>query len=75
VAAKEAAMKAVGTGWAGGVRWLDIEIGSPGGAVPRLTLGGAILAHASSRGIRETLVSLSHDGDYAVATVVATDGR
>ena len=74
LAAKEAAMKAIGTGWASGVRWVDMEVCSPGGTVPRLSLAGEARAHAEARGIREVLVSLSHDRDYAVAVVVATDG-
>ncbi len=75
LAAKEAAMKAIGTGWSLGVRWQDLEVHSPGGAPPRLTLTGAARTRARSLGVRQTLVSLSHDGEYALATVMATDGR
>jgi len=73
-AAKEAAMKAIGTGWAHGVRWVDMEVRSSGGTVPHLFLAGEAQAHAEARGVRQVLVSLSHDRDYAVAVVVATDG-
>jgi len=72
LAAKEAAMKALGTGWGQGVGWLDIEVRSAGRTPPRLTLSGAARLEAERRGIRQTLVSLTHDGDYAVAVVVAT---
>jgi holo-[acyl-carrier protein] synthase len=75
VAAKEAAMKALGTGWSLGVRWLDVEVQSGGGAPPVLRLDGVARARADARGIRQTLVSLSHDGGYALAVVMATDGR
>jgi len=75
LAAKEAAMKALGTGWSLGVRWLDIEIQSGGDTPPSLRLDGVARMRAEGRGIRETLVSLSHDGGYALAVVMATDGR
>lgn len=72
-AAKEAAMKALGTGWGAGVHWHDIEIRSTERTPPLLALSGAARRHAEGRGVRRTLVSLSHDGEYAVAVVVATD--
>jgi holo-[acyl-carrier protein] synthase len=75
LAAKEAAMKALGTGWGLGVRWLDIEIRSGDGTPPCLSWTGAAGSRAEVLGIRQTLVSLSHDGGYALALVVATDGR
>jgi holo-[acyl-carrier protein] synthase len=73
LAAKEAAMKALGTGWGLGVRWQEFEVQSGGGAPPVLTLAGVARQEAEKRGIRRALVSLSHDGDYAIAMVVATD--
>jgi holo-[acyl-carrier protein] synthase len=75
VAAKEAAMKALGTGWSLGVRWLDVEVQSAGDTPPTLRLDGVARTRAEVRGVRETLVSLSHDGGYALAVVMATDGR
>jgi holo-[acyl-carrier protein] synthase len=73
LAAKEAAMKALGTGWSLGIRWTDVEVRSGGGVPPTLSLGGVARQRAEARGIREVLVSLSHDGEYAIAVVVATD--
>jgi holo-[acyl-carrier protein] synthase len=73
LAAKEAAMKALGTGWSLGVRWQDVEVASGGATPPILTLTGAAKREAEARGIRQILVSLSHDGEYAIAVVVATD--
>jgi holo-[acyl-carrier protein] synthase len=73
LAAKEAAMKALGTGWGFGVRWHDLEVRSGGTTPPTLCLGGAAKLRAEARGIRQALVSLSHDGNYAMAVVVATD--
>jgi len=75
VAAKEAAMKALGTGWSLGVRWLDVEVQSTGDTPPTLRLDGVARTRAEARGVRDTLVSLSHDGGYALAVVMATDGR
>jgi holo-[acyl-carrier protein] synthase len=73
LAAKEAAMKALGTGWGLGIRWQDVEVQSGGAVPPVLLLTGAARDRANARGIRQALVSLSHDGDYAIAVVVATD--
>jgi holo-[acyl-carrier protein] synthase len=71
LAAKEAAMKALGTGWSGGIRWADLVIRSDGRSAPTLQLHGVARAQAAALGIRRTVVSLSHDGDYAFAVVVA----
>jgi holo-[acyl-carrier protein] synthase len=73
LAAKEAAMKALGTGWGQGVHWKNIEVHSTGRHPPRLTLHGAARQQADRQGVRQTLLSLSHDGDYAIAVVIATD--
>ncbi len=73
LAAKEATMKALGSGWGQGVRWRDIEVRSGDGAPPSLALEGAARGRAEARGIRRTVVSLSHDGDYALAVVIASD--
>ncbi len=73
LAAKEAAMKALGTGWGLGVRWRDVEVRSAGATPPILHLSGAARTQAEARGIRQAMVSLSHDGEYALAVVVATD--
>ncbi len=72
LAAKEAAMKALGSGWGLGVRWLDVEVRSVDGLPPSLALGGMAQARADRQGIRGTLVTLSHDGEYAMAVVIAT---
>ena len=75
LAAKEAAMKALGTGWSLGVRWQDVEVHSRGDIPPSIHLDGVAKTRADARGIRQTFVSLSHDGGYASALVVATDGQ
>ncbi|HWT77954.1 MAG TPA: holo-ACP synthase [Candidatus Methylomirabilis sp.] len=73
LAAKEATMKALGTGWGLGVRWQDVEVRSTASTPPTLRLTGVAKERAEAQGIRQALVSLSHDGDYAIAVVVATD--
>lgn len=74
-AAKEAAFKALRTGWGGGVAWRDVEIVGGGREPSSLLLSGRARDVAARLGIAQTLVSLTHDGDYAMACVVATDGR
>ena len=69
-AAKEAAMKALGTGWANGIGWRDIEVVRDADDRPTLALHGAAAALARRRGMRRWLVALSHDGGAAVASVV-----
>src|SRR5262249_12056887 len=74
-AAKEAAMKALGTGWAGGVGWRDFE-GARGAAGPRgLGLQGGAAVVARGRGMTRWHLALSHTDERAVATVVVEGGR
>lgn len=73
-AAKEAAFKALGTGWGQGITWREVEIVEGGRRPSRLIFSGRAWEAAARLGIKQTLVSLTHDGDYAVAFVIATDG-
>jgi holo-[acyl-carrier protein] synthase len=73
-AAKEAAFKALGTGWGQGIAWQEVEIVEGGRRPSRLIFSGRARDAAARLGIKQTLVSLTHDGDYAVACVIATDG-
>ena len=68
-AAKEAVMKALGTGTRG-VRWQDIEVVRERGQAPTIRLRGNALARAERLGIEHLAVSLSHSEQYAVAFVV-----
>jgi holo-[acyl-carrier protein] synthase len=70
-AAKEAALKALGTGWARGIEWVDIEITNLPGGAPVITLHNKAAIWATELGIRELQVSISHCEDFAVAFVVA----
>ena len=67
-AAKEAAMKALGTGWKRGVRWVDLEVTRAPGAAPQMTLHGR---SGELAGGRRFLVSLTHTDTQAIAVVVA----
>lgn len=69
-AAKEAAMKALGTGWALGVTFRQIEIVRGTGGVPRLELHGAAAERAAALGVGSIHLSITHDARTAAAVVV-----
>ena len=69
-AAKEAAMKALGTGWRRGVTWRDFEISNLPSGKPCLRLSGKALEIYRSLGGSRLLVSLTHTGPYALAQVI-----
>lgn len=68
-AAKEAVMKALGTGIRG-VRWRDIEVVRRRGQAPTVRLHGTALRRAQRIGLDHLALALSHSQDYAVAFVV-----
>ena len=70
-AAKEALMKALGTGWRSGVRFIDIEIIRAASGQPSIRLSGKAAQIADDQGITKLHLSISHDGDLAQATVIA----
>jgi len=69
-AAKEAVLKALGTGWAEQISWQDMEISNNELGCPEVTLLGVALKRAEALGITHCLLSLSHDADLAIAYVV-----
>jgi len=69
-AAKEAVLKAMGTGLAGS-RWTDVEISRNAGSAPAVLLHGATAALAAEKGIGRVLLSLSHDSEKALAFAAA----
>ena len=69
-AAKEAAMKALGTGWRRGVRWRDIEVTNQAGGKPTLRLAGAAGEIAARLGVRNISLSITHSGKLALAQVI-----
>ena len=68
-AAKEATMKALGTG-VRGVRWRDVEIVRERGQAPRIDLHGTAKVRAERIGMSQIAISLSHSKDFAVASVI-----
>ena len=70
-AAKEAVMKALGTGLSAGISWVDISVSILPSGEPRLALSGRAAEVAARLGISKLHISLSHCHSYAVAMVVA----
>jgi holo-[acyl-carrier protein] synthase len=69
-AAKEALFKALGTGWAQGVNWLDAEIRRLESGAPTLALSGRALEIGDQLGAQALHVSLSHSEQSAIAVVI-----
>jgi len=69
-AAKEAAFKALGTGWSAGVKWKDVEVERLASGKPELHLHGEALALATAQGVKRFFVSLTHDQLISCAVVV-----
>jgi len=69
-AAKEALFKALGTGWARGITWLDAEVCREQGGAPRLALCGRAEEISRSLGTRAIHITLSHSEESAVAFVI-----
>ncbi len=69
-AAKESCLKAFGTGWREGIAWHDMEVVPDELGRPDLRLSGRAAEIALSRQVDRVHLSYSHDGDYAVATVI-----
>jgi holo-[acyl-carrier protein] synthase len=69
-AAKEAGMKAIGTGWNHGVRWRDIEVARKPGGRPTLVLHGRAAEFAAKLGATNFDLSLTHTSEQAMAHVI-----
>lgn len=69
-AAKEAVLKAFGTGVARRMRFTDVEVVNERSGRPRIVLDGAVAEHAERKGLRQLDVSLAHTGGLAIATAV-----
>ncbi len=70
-AAKEAVLKALGTGWARGITWQDIEVRNDLGGKPSIRLGGGAREQCERLRISEVLISISHCRSHATAYAVA----
>jgi holo-[acyl-carrier protein] synthase len=69
-AAKEAAMKALGTGWNHGVRWRDIEVTRQSGGRPTMVFHGKAAEFAARLGTTNIALSLTHTVAQAMAQVI-----
>ncbi len=69
-AAKEAGMKAIGTGWKRGVRWRDFEVVNLPSGRPTLRLHGVAAKFAEHLGARNIALSLTHTAQQALAIVI-----
>ena len=69
-AAKEAALKALQTGWRGGVGWQDVEVASRESGAPYLILHGLVEELFKNSGASAAHLSLSHTSEHAIAQVV-----
>jgi holo-[acyl-carrier protein] synthase len=69
-AAKEAAMKALGTGWRHGVRWRDIEVVREPSGKPSLHLEGVAREFADRMGVKNISLTITHSGNFALAQVI-----
>ncbi len=72
-AAKEAGMKAIGTGWRHGVRWQDFEVANLPTGKPTLRFHGVAAEVARRLGVRNVALSLTHTAEYGMAHVILED--
>jgi holo-[acyl-carrier protein] synthase len=72
-AAKEAVLKAVGTGWRRGIGWRDVEIRNLPGGKPLVSLHGGLRDVADELGIGQILISISHCRSHATAYALALE--
>ncbi|NLW49432.1 MAG: holo-ACP synthase [Candidatus Brocadiaceae bacterium] len=73
-AAKEAALKALGVGWAQGLQFVDVEVVNNDLGAPSIALSGAAADRAYSMGVERIHVSLTHHRHFAIAQVLL-EGR
>jgi holo-[acyl-carrier protein] synthase len=72
-AAKEAGMKALGTGWRRGVVWKDFEVANLPSGRPTLLLHGVAREIANQLGVRQISLSLTHTAETGLAFVIFED--
>src|SRR5690349_25160210 len=72
-AAKEAGMKAIGTGWKRGVTWHDFEVANLPSGKPTLRLHGVAAEIANRLGVRNISLSLTHTAELGMAHVILED--
>ncbi len=70
-AAKEAILKALGTGWRGQIAWTDMEILNDASGCPSAKLSGECACVAERLGIERMLISITHTKQFAAASAIA----
>jgi len=74
-AVKEAVMKVLGTGWAKGIAWTDIEVCNESNGRPVLLLHGECSRIAENVGIETIHISISHTETHAIGSAVGVGGQ
>lgn len=74
-AAKEAVLKALGTGWSRDIKWRDVEVRNDMGGKPEIVLEGGALEISRRLGIDNVLISISHCRSHATAFAIALGGE
>jgi holo-[acyl-carrier protein] synthase len=69
-AAKEAGMKAIGTGWRGGITWQDFEVTNLRSGKPTLAFHGVAAKVAAHLGVKNVALSLTHTSEQGLAYVI-----
>jgi holo-[acyl-carrier protein] synthase len=72
-AAKEAVLKAMGTGWTRGIAWQDVEVRNEFGGKPQIVLGGGAREICGNLGIERVMITISHCRHYATAYALAVN--
>lgn len=70
-AAKEAILKALGTGWRDGISWTEMEVVRHPSGQPGVRLSGRCAEIAESQGVGDWLLSLSHTAQFAIGSAIA----
>jgi len=70
-AAKEAVLKALGTGFGDGVAFVDVQIGRDPSGAPKVQLSGGAAIVAESLRVQKWLLSISHSQNFAIASAIA----
>jgi holo-[acyl-carrier protein] synthase len=72
-AAKEAGMKAIGTGWRRGVTWQDFEVANLPSGKPTLRFHGVAARFAAALGVKNVSLSITHTAELGMAHVILED--
>jgi phosphopantetheine--protein transferase-like protein len=75
LAAKEAVLKVLGTGWRGGIAWTDVEVTKESSGQPKIVLTGESQRIAREQGISRWHISISHIETHATASAIGLRGE